>query len=102
MIARVRRFIFGFSLAGGLLYGAKLDAPVVGRAQGGCDPNYTPVAAGCVPSDRDYDCPELHAMGLGDIPVIGTDWQRRDGLYDYERGEWVSYPDRLGCEWYGE
>ena len=44
-------------------------------AQTYCDPNY----GGCVPGDRDYDCWELHDMGIGDIPVIGTDWQRLDG-----------------------
>jgi hypothetical protein len=55
-----------------------------------------------VPGDRDYDCPELHARGIGDIPVVGTDWQRLDGYFDYERGYWVSYPDGVGCEWWGE
>jgi hypothetical protein len=72
------------------------------RAQVGCDGNYAPTYAGCVPGDRDYDCWELHSMGLGDIPVIGYDWQRLDGYLDYDTGEWLSYPDGLGCEWYGE
>ena len=67
-----------------------------------CDPNYDATSAGCVPGDRDYDCPELHAMGIGDIPVIGSDWQRLDGYQDLSTGEWLSYPDGLGCEWYGE
>jgi hypothetical protein len=67
-----------------------------------CDQNYVPTPNGCVLSDRDYDCPELHLMGIGDILVIGTDWQRLDGLFDYERGYWISYPDGVGCEWYGD
>jgi hypothetical protein len=36
------------------------------------------------------------------IPVIGSDWQRLDGYYNYNLGYWESYPDCLGCEWYGE
>jgi hypothetical protein len=71
-------------------------------AQTWCDPNYGPTPAGCVPGDRDHDCPELHSWGIGDIPVIGDDWQRLDGYYDYWRGEWVSYPDGIACEWYEE
>jgi hypothetical protein len=55
-----------------------------------------------VPGDRDYDCWELHALGIGDIPVIGSDWQRLDGYYNFEYGYWESYPDGLGCEWWGE
>jgi hypothetical protein len=43
-------------------------------AQGCCDSNYGLTSTGqCVYGDRDYDCPELHAMGIGDIPVIGSD-----------------------------
>lgn len=45
-----------------------------------CDRNYgsTRDASGhianvCVPADRDYDCSELHAMGIGDIEVVGSD-----------------------------
>jgi hypothetical protein len=34
--------------------------------------------------------------------VIGSDWQRLDGYLDFATGQWVSYPDGLGCEWYGE
>ena len=72
-------------------------------AQGYCDPNYGLTSTGqCVPGDRDYDCPELKAMGIGDVPVIGSDWQRLDGYQDFSTGEWLSYPDGLGCEWYGE
>ena len=71
-------------------------------AQVHCDLNYGTTDAGCVPGDRDYDCPELHAMGIGDIPVIDYDWQRLDGYQDFRTGEWLSYPDGLGCEWYGE
>jgi hypothetical protein len=72
-------------------------------AQTYCDANYGLTATGqCVPGDRDYDCPELHAMGIGDIPVIGSDWQRLDGYYNYNLGYWESYPDGLGCEWYEE
>jgi len=41
-------------------------------------------------------------MGIGDIPVIGSDWERLDGYQDFSTGEWLSYPDGLGCEWYGE
>jgi hypothetical protein len=74
-------------------------APVAAQS---CDPNYGATSAGCVPGDRDYDCPELHSMGIGDIPVIGSDWQRLDGFYNYYGGYWESYPDGLGCEWYGE
>ena len=77
------------------------DSPTT--AQGYCDPNYGVTSTGqCVPGNRDYDCPELHAMGIGDIPVIGFDWQRLDGYQDFSTGEWLSYPDGLGCEWYGE
>jgi hypothetical protein len=41
-------------------------------------------------------------VGIGDIPVIGSDWQRLDGYQDFSTGEWLSYPGGLGCEWYGE
>jgi hypothetical protein len=71
-------------------------------AQVYCDPNYGATSGGCVPGDRDYDCWELHNMGIGDIPVIGSDWQRLDGYYNYYEGYWESYPDGLGCEWWGE
>jgi hypothetical protein len=72
-------------------------------AQTSCDPNYGRTSTGqCVLGDRDYDCPELHVMGIGDIPVIGSDWQRLDGYLDFATGQWISYPDGLGCEWYGE
>jgi hypothetical protein len=98
MVASLRRIIFGFTLAGGLPCGQGIDSPQIGQAQAYCDPNYAPVAAGCVPGDRDYDCPELHNMGIGDVPVIGTAWQWLDGYYDYGRGEWVSLSDGLGCE----
>jgi hypothetical protein len=69
----------------------------------GCDANYgEALSGGCVPADRDYDCGELHALGIGDIPVIGDDWMRLDGYQDYATGEWVYLPDGLGCEWAGE
>jgi hypothetical protein len=101
MIARTRvlRVIGGCSVALALSTGAGTNRVA---AQTYCDPNYATTYAGCVPGDRDYDCPELHAMGIGDIPVVGSDWQRLDGYYDYYQGYWVSYPDGLGCEWYGE
>jgi hypothetical protein len=95
----VRRLALGLVLGGTLLVGGALPATVAAQS---CDPNYGATYAGCVPEDRDYDCPELHAMGLGDIPVIGSDWQRLDGYLDFATGQWVSYPDGLGCEWYGE
>jgi hypothetical protein len=41
---------------------------------GNCDPNYSP----CIPGNRDYDCPELRALGLAPVIVIGADWQRLD------------------------
>ena len=72
------------------------------EAQYSCDPNYGWTPGGCVPGNRDYDCWELHAMGIGDIPVIGYDWQRLDGNYDYYGGYWTALPDGLGCEWWGE
>src|SRR5262245_59878570 len=97
----VRRVALGLVLGGALLGGAMLGASPATRAQN-CDPNYAPTPAGCVPGDRDYDCPELHFMGIGDIPVIGTDWQRLDGYYNFAGGYWESYPDGLGCEWMGE
>lgn len=97
----VRKVALGVILGGTLVTGFALGSSTSARAQY-CDPNYAPTAAGCVPGDRDYDCPELHAMGLGDIPVIGTDWQRLDGYLDFASGQWISYPDGLGCEWYGE
>jgi hypothetical protein len=76
--------------------------PAETTAQAACDPNYAPTPGGCVYGDRDYDCPELHARGIGDIPVIGTDWQRLDGYFDYDTGQWRSWPDGVGCEWGGE
>jgi hypothetical protein len=94
-----RRFVLACVFGGGLFVGGLAAIPAVAQS---CDPNYAPVAAGCVPADRDYDCPELKDRGIGDIPVIGTDWQRLDGYYDYNSGQWVAYPDGLGCEWYGE
>jgi hypothetical protein len=95
----VRRLTLGLLLVGALLAGGTSAAPVAAQS---CDPNYGATSAGCVPGDRDYDCPELHSMGIGDIPVIGSDWQRLDGFYNYYGGYWESYPDGLGCEWYGE
>ena len=64
----------------------------VSRAEGAgaypCDENYGPPASGgCVPADRDYDCRELHEMGIGDIPVIGADWMRLDGYQDFNTGQ---------------
>jgi hypothetical protein len=54
----------------------------------GCDWNYATTRAGCVPAEQgDYDCPDLHAMGLWDIRVIGEDWMLLD-----EDG------DGVGCE----
>ncbi len=96
----VRRLSVCAVLGGALLVAALGDGSTA-RAQG-CDPNYASTSAGCVPGDRDYDCPELHAMGLGDIPVVGTDWQHLDGYYNYNGSYWESYPDGLACEWYGE
>src|SRR5215217_3180746 len=74
-------------------------APSATSAQGSCGPNYGATDGGCIPEDRDYDCPELWEMGIGDIPVIGNDWMRLDGYQDFETGEWISAPDGLGCEW---
>jgi hypothetical protein len=95
----VRRLALGLLLGSALLAGGVSPAPVSAQS---CDPNYAPTPAGCVRGDRDYDCGELHALGIGDIPVIGSDWQRLDGYLDFATGQWVSYPDGLGCEWYGE
>ena len=82
-----------------------------------CDDNYgDALTGGCVPDGsgrimpgiendidgRDYDCDELHAIGIGDIPVIGTDWMLLDGYQDFTTGEWISPPDGLACEWSGE
>jgi hypothetical protein len=99
----VRRGIV--SLACGVVVGASVLASGADRnaaAQAYCDPNYGMTPGGCVPGDRDYDCPELHNMGIGDIPVVGSDWQRLDGYYNFDLGYWESYPDGLGCEWWGE
>jgi hypothetical protein len=96
----VRRLALGVLLLGGLA-GAVVGSTPVARAQA-CDSNYGMTPGGCVPGDRDYDCAELHARGIGDIPVIGTDWQRLDSYYNYELGYWESSPNGLGCEWYGE
>jgi hypothetical protein len=95
----LRRLALGLLLGSALFVGGASPAPVAAQ---GCDSNYAPTPAGCVLGDRDYDCSELHAMGIGDIPVIGNDWQRLDGYLDFATGQWVSYPDGLGCEWYGE
>jgi hypothetical protein len=76
-----------------------------GRRQGvqaGCDTNYGRTSGSCVPNDRDYDCAELHALGIGDVEVVGEDWQRLDGWQDFSTGEWIAIPDGLGCEWSGE
>jgi hypothetical protein len=94
-----RRLIVACILGGSLL---GLNAETAPASAQYCDPNYGMTPGGCVPGDRDYDCPELKAMGIGDIPVIGTDWQRLDGNYDYNTGQWLSYPDGIGCEWMGE
>jgi hypothetical protein len=54
----------------------------------GCDWNYSTTKAGCVPDQPgDYDCPDLHAMGLWEIRVLGDDWM----LLDEDE-------DGLGCE----
>jgi hypothetical protein len=45
----------------------------------GCDWNYATQPAGCVPYDQgDYDCPDLAALGLRTIQVIGEDWMQLD------------------------
>jgi hypothetical protein len=68
-----------------------------------CDVNYGSTASGgCVPADRDYDCSELHEMGIGDIPIIGTDWMHLDGYQDFATEQWIASPDDIGCEWAGE
>jgi hypothetical protein len=94
------------SILAGITVGIAFTAAIgssATTAQVICDPNYGATSTGqCVPGDRDYDCPELKARGIGDIPVIGDDWQRLDGYQDFSTGEWLSYPDGLGCEWYGE
>ncbi|MGI9253122.1 MAG: hypothetical protein ACR2J8_05205 [Thermomicrobiales bacterium] len=92
--------VAGIALAGALIALTGQTQKV--DAQYACDPSYGWTAGGCVPGYRDFDCWELHAMGIGDIPVIGYDWQRLDGFYDVQYGYWVSYPDGLGCEWLGE
>src|SRR4051794_37401919 len=101
MNAAVRRVALSLIFGTALFGGAALAASPAVHAQS-CDPNYGPTPGGCVPGDRDYDCPELHAMGIGDVPVLGTDWQHLDGYYNYTTGVWETYPDGLGCEWYGE
>jgi hypothetical protein len=54
----------------------------------GCDWNYATTRRGCVPDQPgDYDCPDLRALGLSDIRVIGDDWMLLD-----EDG------DGFGCE----
>jgi hypothetical protein len=54
----------------------------------GCEWNYATKRTGCVPDEQgDFDCPDLHAMGLSDIRVIGDDWMLLD-----EDG------DGFGCE----
>lgn len=60
-------------------------------AQAFCDPSYGETTNGCVPGDRDYDCPELWEQGIGDIPVLGSDWMRLDGYQDFASGEWISH-----------
>jgi hypothetical protein len=95
----VHRLTLSLLLASAALVGTTSPAPVAAQS---CDPNYGITAGGCVPGDRDYDCGELHARSIGDIPVIGSDWQRLDGYFDHDRDIWLSYPDGLGCEWYGE
>ena len=99
MAYEARRLVVGGLLGGGMLLAGIASQPAMAQS---CDTNYAPTPAGCVPGDRDYDCWELHARGIGDIVVVGTDWQRLDGYYNYEGGYWESYPDGLGCEWYGE
>ena len=51
------------------------------QGTGQCDPNYSP----CIPvSLQDLDCPNLYALGISSIKVIGTDIHRfdrdRDGI----------------------
>jgi hypothetical protein len=55
----------------------------------GCDWNYgTTWTGGCVPDQQgDLDCPDLRAMELGNVRVIGDDWMLLD-----EDG------DGFGCE----
>jgi hypothetical protein len=46
----------------------------------GCHDSYE---GGCVPVDRDdYQCPELNALGLEDLDVIGTDSYNLDADFD--------------------
>jgi micrococcal nuclease len=48
-----------------------------------CHPSYDP----CVPNGPDLDCPDIRAMGLAPVDVIGPDEYRLDGDHD-----------GLGCE----
>ena len=48
-----------------------------------CHPSYDP----CVPDGPDLDCPDIRAMGLAPVEVIGPDEYRLDGDHD-----------GLGCE----
>jgi micrococcal nuclease len=50
---------------------------------GNCHPSYDP----CVPDGPDLDCPDIRAMGLAPVDVIGPDEYRLDGDHD-----------GLGCE----
>ena len=50
---------------------------------GNCHPSYDP----CVPNGPDLDCPDIRAMGLAPVDVIGPDEYRLDGDHD-----------GLGCE----
>jgi hypothetical protein len=48
-----------------------------------CDVNYGNArSGGCVPDNRDYDCPELRSWGIVNIPVTGNDWMLLDDNHD--------------------
>jgi endonuclease YncB( thermonuclease family) len=53
-------------------------APEPTGATTSCHPSYTP----CLPIGADLDCPDVRAMGLDPVQVIGPDDYRLDGNHD--------------------
>jgi hypothetical protein len=48
-----------------------------------CDIHYgNALSGGCVPHNRDFDCPELRSWGIVNLPVIGEDWMLLEDNHD--------------------
>lgn len=52
--------------------------PAASPPAAGCHPSYDP----CLPIEADLDCPDVRALGLAPVRVLGSDPYRLDGNHD--------------------